>query len=145
MKSVARKLFFLVTAGWWLGTGCAHVNHPAPVAQASQRTGIPVSNIVVCATHSHTAPPFEGPLREYSHGLAEQKFARDSHEEIDNPARLVERVVKMLAAAQTNLRPAELQAGVATQQGISFNCRYWMKNGKVVAAAVKLLVSLKVE
>jgi len=128
MKCVARKLFFLVPAGWWLVAGCAHVDHPAAVAkplqvgvaeiditppvgyrmagyfnerlatgthdplhakaivlrqgkeqvalvscdlvgvslavttnarvQASRRTGIPVSNIVVCATHSHTGPLF---------------------------------------------------------------------------------------
>jgi hypothetical protein len=202
MKCVARKLFFLVPAGWWLVAGCAHVDHPAAVAkplqvgvaeiditppvgyrmagyfnerlatgthdplhakaivlrqgkeqvalvscdlvgvslavttnarvQASRRTGIPVSNIVVCATHSHTGPLFEGPLREYFHELAERKFARDPQEEVDYPAFLVERVVEVLAAAQANLRTAELQAGVATQQGLSFNRRYWMKNGKVV-------------
>ena len=101
-------------------------------AQASARTGIPVKNIVVCATHSHTGPLFEGPLREYFHEVAERKFSRDPQEEIDYPAFLVERVVKVLAAAQVNLRPAELQAGVATQRGLSFNRRYWMKNGKVV-------------
>jgi neutral ceramidase len=101
-------------------------------AQASQRTGIPVTNIVVCATHSHTGPLFEGPLREYFHEAAEKKFLHDPQEGVYYPAFLIERVVKVLAAAQANLRPAELQAGVATQQGLSFNRRYWMKNGKVV-------------
>jgi hypothetical protein len=100
--------------------------------QASQRTGIPVTNIVVCATHSHTGPLFEGPLREYFHELAEQKFLHDPQEKVYYPAFLIERVVKVLAAAQANLRPAELQAGVAMQKGLSFNRRYWMKNGKVV-------------
>ena len=36
-------------------------------ALASAQTGIPVSHIVICATHSHTGPLFEGPLREYFH------------------------------------------------------------------------------
>ena len=39
-------------------------------AQASERTGIPVSNIVICATHSHTGPLYEGALREYFHEAA---------------------------------------------------------------------------
>jgi hypothetical protein len=101
-------------------------------AQASARTGIPVTNIVICATHSHTGPLFEGPLREYFHEVAERKFAHDPQEEVDYPAFLVEQVVKVLVAAQANLRPAEVQAGVAAQKGLSFNRRYWMKNGKVV-------------
>ncbi len=100
-------------------------------ALASARTGIPVTNIVICATHSHTGPLFEGALREYFHERAEQKFARDPQEQVDYPALLVEQVVKVLVAAQANLRPAEVQAGIATQNGLSFNRRYWMRNGKV--------------
>src|SRR5664279_3580745 len=69
-------------------------------AQASQRTGIPVSNIVICATHSHTGPLFEGPLRDYFHEVAEQKFSHDPQEEVDYPAFLIERVVKVMVAAQ---------------------------------------------
>jgi hypothetical protein len=101
-------------------------------AQASQRTGIPLTNIVICATHSHTGPLFEGALRDFFHEVAEQKYAHDPQEKLDYPAFLIERLVKVLAAAQANLRPAQLQAGIATQPGLAFNRRYWMKNGKVV-------------
>ena len=101
-------------------------------AQASVLTGIPVSNIVVCATHSHTGPLFEGPLRDYFHAAAEKNNLHDPAEQIDYAAFLIERVVKVIAAAQANLRPAELQAGITTQPGLAFNRRYWMKNGKVV-------------
>jgi hypothetical protein len=101
-------------------------------ALASERTGIPVSNIVICATHSHTGPLFDGALRNYFHELAEQMNVHDQHEEVYYPAFLIERVVKVIATAQANLRPARLQAGIATQPGLAFNRRYWMKNGKVV-------------
>ena len=101
-------------------------------AQASALTGIPVSNIVICATHSHTGPLFEGALRDYFHEVAEQKNLHDPAEEVYYPAFLIERLVNVIAAAQTNLRPAQLQAGLATQPGLAFNRRYWMKNGKVV-------------
>ena len=100
--------------------------------QASARTGIPVSNIVICATHSHTGPLFEGPLRDYFHGLAEAKNLHDPQEEVYYPAFLIERLIKVITAAQTNVRPAQLQAGIATQPGLAFNRRYWMKNGTVV-------------
>jgi neutral ceramidase len=101
-------------------------------AQASALTGIPVSNIVVCATHSHTGPLFEGPLRDYFHAAAERKYSHDPQETIDYPAFLIERLVKVIAAAQANLRSVQVQAGIATQPGLAFNRRYRMKNGKVV-------------
>jgi hypothetical protein len=100
--------------------------------QASQRTGIPRQNIVICATHSHTGPLFEGALRDYLHAAAEAKYSHDPHESGDYPAMLVERLVKVIVAAQAHLRPAQVQAGVTTQTGLAFNRRYWMKNGKVV-------------
>ena len=101
-------------------------------ARASQRTGIPVSNIVICATHSHTGPLYEGALRDYLHEVATGKHRDDPQEKVDYPAFLTGQLVKVIAAAQANLRPAQLAAGIARQEGLSFNRRYWMKNGKVV-------------
>src|SRR5512143_2463262 len=49
-------------------------------AQASRRTGIPVTNIVICATHTHTGPLYDGPLREYFHAAALKKLHDDPHE-----------------------------------------------------------------
>src|ERR1035438_9353041 len=100
-------------------------------AQASARTGIPVSNIVICATHSHTGPLFDGALRDYFHEVAEKKYSRDPQEEVGYPALLIERLIKVICAAQASLRPAQLQAGITTQPGLSFNRRPWRKNGKV--------------
>ncbi|HVM46410.1 MAG TPA: neutral/alkaline non-lysosomal ceramidase N-terminal domain-containing protein [Candidatus Acidoferrum sp.] len=101
-------------------------------AQASKRTGIPVSHIVICATHTHTGPLYEGALRRYFHEAAIQKQGSDPHEALDYSAFLTKHVVDVIVAAQANLRPARLQAGIAKQEGLSFNRRYWMKNGKVV-------------
>jgi hypothetical protein len=101
-------------------------------AQASEHTGIPVSHIVICATHSHTGPLYEGALREYFHEAARKANGEDPQEKIDYSAFLTERLVKVIVAAEANLRPAQLQAGIAKQEGLSFNRRYWMKNGKVV-------------
>jgi neutral ceramidase len=101
-------------------------------AGASRRTGIPVANIVICGTHTHTGPLFEGPLREYFHQAAVTKHRTDPQEQVDYPSLLIERLVKVITAAQANLRPAEVQAGVAKQEGLAFNRRFWMKNGKVV-------------
>jgi neutral ceramidase len=100
--------------------------------RASERTGIPVSNIVICATHSHTGPLYEGPLRNYLHEVVTGKHGDDPQEKVDYPALLTEQLVKVIAAAQANLRPAQLAAGIVRQEGLSFNRRYWMKNGKVV-------------
>jgi neutral ceramidase len=101
-------------------------------AQASQRTGIPVTNIVICATHSHTGPLYEGALRAYFHETALRKLGEDPHEKVDYSAFLTERLVEVIVQAEANLRPAELQVGIGKEEGLSFNRRYWMKNGKVV-------------
>src|SRR5947208_5565728 len=46
-------------------------------AQASQKTGIPVSNIVICATHSHTGPLFDDVRRHYFHERDVAKLGTD--------------------------------------------------------------------
>src|SRR2546422_2900576 len=77
-------------------------------AQASQKTGIPVKNIVMCATHSHTGPLFDDVRRHYFHERAVAKLGKDPHEEIYYPSFLAEKLVKVIAEAQTKLRPAQL-------------------------------------
>jgi hypothetical protein len=59
------------------------------------------------------------------------KYGEDPHEPVDYPALLTDQLVKVIAAAQVNLAPAELSAGITKQEGLTFNRRYWMKNGKV--------------
>src|SRR5205085_5257394 len=88
-------------------------------------------HIVICATHSHTGPLFDDVRRHYFHEAAMARFGKDPKEEIYYPTFLTERLVKVIAEAQAKLRPAQLEAGIAQQEGLTFNRRYWMKNGKV--------------
>ncbi|MDB6123792.1 MAG: hypothetical protein JWQ71_2785 [Pedosphaera sp.] len=100
-------------------------------AAASKITGIPVSHIVIAATHSHTGPLFDDVRRFYFHKAAVEKYGKDPQEKIYYPKFLEERLTKVIAQANNNLTPAELNAGVATQEGIPYNRRYYMKNGRV--------------
>src|SRR5439155_13921605 len=100
-------------------------------AKASDKTGIPVANIVICATHSHTGPLFDDTRRHYFHEAALAKYGTDPKEKIYYPDFLTERIVKVIAEAQAKLHPATLEVGIAKQEDLSFNRRYWMKDGKV--------------
>src|ERR1051325_708457 len=55
-------------------------------ARASQQTGIPVSHIVMGATHSHTGPLFLDVRRFYFHQAAVAKYGEAPHEPVDYPA-----------------------------------------------------------
>jgi hypothetical protein len=107
-----------------------HVTRPAR-ARASRATGIPITNIVIAATHSHTGPLFDDVRRDYFHQEAMAKSGEDARERIDYPAFLTEQLVRVIIKAGANLHPAEVDAGIATQPGLPFNRRYYMKNGKV--------------
>jgi len=100
-------------------------------AQASQKTGIPVSNIMICATHSHTGPLFDDVRDYYFHKAAVAKFGKDPHEPVHYPTFLTEKLVAVISEAHSKLRPSEIEAGIGTQENLTFNRRYWMKNGKV--------------
>lgn len=100
-------------------------------ALAGRQTGIPVSNIVISATHTHTGPLFDDIRRHYFHQAAVAKYGADPDETLDYPAFLVEQLAKGIVAAQANANPAELKAGIAQQPGLTFNRRYWMRDGHV--------------
>ncbi len=100
-------------------------------AQASSKTGIPVDHIVISATHTHTGPLFDDVRRFYLHEAAVEKTGSDPHEKIDYPAFLTAKIVEAIITARAKLRPAELAAGIAHQEDLAFNRRYWMRNGKV--------------
>jgi neutral ceramidase len=101
-------------------------------ALASRQTGIAVSNIMICGTHSHTGPLFDDTRRFYFHQSALSTYGIDPQEVLDYPAFLIDHLVHVIAEAHGKLRPAQLSAGHAIQPGLAFNRRYWMRNGKVV-------------
>ncbi len=73
--------------------------------QACEKTGIPYSNICIAATHTHMATP---------------------HKDLLNP------IVKAIVDAEAAVKPVRLYSGIGTEYTVSFNRRYWMKNGKVM-------------
>ena len=99
--------------------------------QAQQETGIPVENILLAATHSHTGPLYHDALRDYLHEQAIAKQGKDPYEEQDYPALLVAGIVEAIRQADAGMQPVKLEAGVAQQQGLSFNRRFHMKDGTV--------------
>ncbi len=99
--------------------------------QAEQQTGIPADNILLAGTHSHTGPLYFDALRDYLHEKAVAKQGKDPCEQRDYPSELVAGIVKAIKEADAKVQPAQAQAGVAQQQGLSFNRRFHMKDGTV--------------
>lgn len=88
---------------------------------AAERTGLPPSSIVVCATHTHF-----GPVVDSSPWLSEELAAGVLPE---YRANLVASVAGLVADAQRRLQPARLLAGRAEAAGISFNRRPLTREG----------------
>jgi len=97
----------------------------------SAKTGIPVENIAVCATHSHTGPLYAGSLRNHLHDVAVAKHGKDPAEEFNFPAHVLAKVTEAAQAAQAAARPVDLKAGIGDERRISFNRRFHMKDGSV--------------
>src|SRR5947208_2596223 len=72
-------------------------------AQASQKNGIPVPNIMICATHSHTGPLFDDVRSYYFHEAAVAKYGKDPHESIHYPTFLIEKLVAVIGEAHSKL------------------------------------------
>ena len=99
--------------------------------QASERTGIPASNILIAATHSHTGPLYEDALRKYFHDTAVAEHGSDPCEKVDYAEELIEKLAGVIAQADAAVKPVRLAAGSTEQQGLSFNRRFHMKDGTV--------------
>jgi len=115
---------------------CDLIGVPVEVTSRARRevfekTGIPATNILIAATHSHTGPLYFDALRKHFHDLAVAKYGRDPQEPVDYAAELVPRIVQAVSEADRAARPVRLAAGVAKQAGLAFNRRYHMKDGSV--------------
>src|SRR3954452_10137015 len=64
-------------------------------ARASLKTGIPITNIVIAATHSHTGPLFDDVRRHYFHEAALAKYGKNPQETIYYPDFLSARLVQV--------------------------------------------------
>lgn len=94
--------------------------------QAAEKTGIPLNQIVVSATHSHTAPDYGKELYRHLEGLnADPLRAGYVDKLISGPANAI---IQAHAAA----RPVVLECGSAIQETpVSFNRRFVMRDGSV--------------
>ena len=98
--------------------------------RASEKTGIPVANIVITATHTHGAPEYYGPLRDFLHARAlAENGGKDPREPIDFHALLVERWTEVIVKAHAVRQPVTLSVVVPQQEGMAFNRRFLMKDG----------------
>jgi len=92
----------------------------------TESTGIPAANVVVAATHSHTAPHYYRSL--YLH--------LDGKESIPERAKYVEKLIAgtadAIAKAHSKAAPVSLSAGKATQETpVAFCRRFVMRDGSV--------------
>jgi hypothetical protein len=98
----------------------------------SKKTGIPVANIAISATHTHTGPLFSGALRNALHDATVAREGRDSREAIDYPAVLTGKIVEAATKAHGSMQPMQLESATARQEpALSFNRRFRMKDGSV--------------
>lgn len=94
--------------------------------RAAAKTGIPVKNIVLAATHSHTAPDYMKELF-LKLGNEPQEPLRAGY--ID---KLINGPVEAIVKAHTAAQAVDLQVGAATQKTpVSFNRRFVMRDGSV--------------
>jgi hypothetical protein len=92
--------------------------------KASEKTGIPPSNIVISATHSHTAPDY---MKELYLNLGGQ---RQDPTRAAYITQLINGPVEAIVAASAAAQPVVLEAGSVIQQTpVSFNRRFVMRNG----------------
>lgn len=92
---------------------------------------VPVGNISIAATHSHTGPLYFGALREEFHKRSIAEHGRDIREEFDYPAHLVKQLTEVAKDANENAIPADIRAGYGHEHRLSFNRRFHMTNGSV--------------
>ncbi|MFN3486269.1 MAG: hypothetical protein ACK44W_12415, partial [Planctomycetota bacterium] len=92
------------------------------VTQARERiarnTGIPAANVLVAASHTHTG----GPLH-LCHGVEPDPSYQD---------RVANAVAKAVEDAWAALRPCEVGVGLGKEETISFNRRFFMKDGREI-------------
>lgn len=115
---------------------CDVVSMPGDVAAkaraaAEKVTGIPARHIAVAATHSHTGPLFTGPLAKLWSEQAAAKKETDSATTFDYPAMLAGKVAQAIEQAAKAARPVTLSAGAVEETRLSFNRRFFMKDGSV--------------
>jgi neutral ceramidase len=96
----------------------------------SEKTGIPVSNILIAATHTHTAPLYHSVRVDIFHKNAIENFGGEDPNNLENyKDKLITGIVESVVDAKNNLRPLQLKTGITWQTGLSFYRRFYLKSG----------------
>lgn len=101
-------------------------------ALAAARTGIPAASIAITGTHTHTGPLFSGERARVFSEQAAAKYGTDPLNAVKYPAMLRDRLVEVIVSANAGVSPASLEFVPATEDRVSFNRRFHMKDGTVV-------------
>lgn len=108
---------------------CDLVSLSAPVVEQARRlieqsTGLKGDQVMISATHTHSGPLMNRGTRESAYG-GEREIARKYM------AWLPERIAESVRLAASNLAPARVWAARESEESVSFNRRFWMKDGTV--------------
>jgi hypothetical protein len=90
-----------------------------------QQTGVPGSNVMISATHTHTGPVMTRQTVRDDFDGGSSDLSRKYTAEL--PARIAQAV----SAADQKLTPARVSFAREFEPRLSFNRRYWMKDGSV--------------
>ena len=101
---------------------CDFVCMPRRIADAvktrvSQNCGIAPSNLLICATHTHSGPAI--------------RTALGVNEDPDYVDWVPVKIADAVRLAVNRLQPARIGWGTSTEDRISFNRRWWMRDGTV--------------
>ena len=98
---------------------------PAVRKMAAKATGIPEDHIMISATHSHTGPviPSPGNMNASQGAIPEILAVYIS--------KLPGLICESIKKADADLKPAVISAGMGHEETISFNRRFFMKDGTV--------------
>ncbi len=90
-----------------------------------QQTGIPGKHVLIAATHSHTSPVVAG------ENTRDALDGGNSEAALSYSAELPKRIAQSVAEANQKLAPMRVNATMAHEAGVSFNRRFWMRDGSV--------------
>ena len=90
-----------------------------------KQTGIPGANVMMAATHSHTSPVVSG------ENTRDALDGGDTEAALSYSAELPKRIAQSVAEANQKLAPMRVSATIAHEDSVSFNRRFWMRDGTV--------------
>lgn len=94
-------------------------------ADIEKTTGIKAGNIMISATHAHTGPELTDPGQPASDPVEQKRLIVDYSEAL--PGRILESV----RLANERLQPAQLAVAEGRCEDLTFNRRYFMRNGSI--------------